>query len=245
MATVVELGEQDRDSMRQRADHLVLSGLVESPDRPRWQEFRFALSIVSTFCVTSAVVLIAWIVIPALVPAWHASAVQSASMEPAIERGDVVVFHPARLTPLLTDSVISFQRQGESTSVVHRIVNYDEVSDSYVTRGDANFANDSDRVSSEHIEGVGALLIPVIGYPVLWVQERSYLYLLALALGSGLVLVSSQTAPQGLASERGPQVRGALTPLHSAAANPLPESLFPADVAARLSGAGGQARQSL
>lgn len=244
MATVAELPTSQRDSIQARADHLALSEVIDIPDRPRWLEFRFALSIVSTFCVTTAAVLIGWTVIPALVPSWHASAVQSASMQPAIERGDVVVFHPVGSSPLVANTVISFRPPGASDSVVHRVVSYDVASDAYATKGDANFTNDSDLVSADQVEGVGALLVPVIGYPVLWAQEGSYLFLLALVIGSTLVLISSQTAPQGLASERGPQVRGALTPAHSAVANLLPKSLFPSNTAERLCVIGESSRRT-
>lgn len=197
--------------------------------RPRWLELRFGLSIVSTFCVSTVIVLLGWVLIPTLFVAWNASAIESGSMEPAIERGDVVVFQPAQTSPLAAESVIRFRLSDSEGTVVHRIVDHDVASDTYTTQGDANPSVDSDLVSFEQIEGVGALLVPLVGYPLLWIQEGKYLFLVLTVLGSVLVLVSSQTAPSSIAADTSAQLQGPLTPAHSVAAQRYPASLFPAD----------------
>lgn len=219
----------ERTSIRRRVELLVTPREQYVQRRPRWLELRFGLSIVSTFCVSTVIVLLGWVLIPTLFVAWNASAIESGSMEPAIERGDVVVFQPAQSSPLASESVIRFRLSDSEGTVVHRIVDHDAASDVYTTQGDANPTVDSDLVPFEQIEGVGALLVPLIGYPLLWVQERQYLFLVLTALGSALVLVSSQTAPTNIAADSSAQLHGPLTPAHSVAAQLHTGSLFPAD----------------
>lgn len=231
MAAVAQLPELPLRSLRDRVDALTLTPANLLDERPRWLELRFALSVLSTFCVSTVVVLLAWILVPTVAFSWSASAVTSASMEPSIERGDVVVFHPVWSTPLDNNTIVAFQSAESRSSIVHRVVGYDTRSDEYTTQGDANPTVDSDLVHSTQIDGVGALLVPIIGYPLLWAEEGRIGLLALVAIGSLLVLISSQTAPQSLAAERGPQVNGPLTPTTSAAAKTHSRSLFPADLA--------------
>lgn len=238
MNTVVPGAPSPRPSIGMRADALVLSRPESQTERSRSLELRFGLSLISTFCVSTAVVLTCWVVLPALLLSWNAAAVQSGSMEPSIERGDVVVFHPASDSTLALNTVIQFQPIGAEPPIVHRVVGYDEATGAYITQGDANATVDSDLVPHEQVDGVGALLVPLIGHPLLWLQERNFVFLLLTVLGGALVLMSSQASSGGLVSERGPQVRGALT-----SANTLVEaesasiaSLFPVELSSRLIG---------
>ena len=50
--------------------------------------------------------------------------------------------------------------------------------------GDANQNNDSDTVAPESVRGELRLVVPMVGRPVIWMQEHDYLALLLVALGT-------------------------------------------------------------
>jgi signal peptidase len=64
--------------------------------------------------------------------------------------GDVITFH-------------SFDRQGKETIVTHRVMDRDDDSRSFGTKGDANDARDAGRVLYENFVGRPAAVIPALG----------------------------------------------------------------------------------
>ena len=73
--------------------------------------------------------------------------VQSGSMEPAIKTGSVVIVKPVE--NYKTNDVITFVDGGKSNTTTHRVVDMEVVSGQtqYITKGDANNAEDSNKVS--------------------------------------------------------------------------------------------------
>ena len=90
--------------------------------------------------------------------------VQSGSMEPAIKTGSVVIVKPVE--NYKTNDVITFVDGGKDRSTTHRVVDTEVVSGKtyYITKGDANNAEDSSKVSENKIVGKVLTSIPYAGY---------------------------------------------------------------------------------
>ena len=101
-------------------------------------------------------------------------AVLSGSMSPTFNRGDAVIVKKidnSEKDSLKVGDVVQFVNG--SKYVIHRIV--DETNDEYgnklfITKGDANNANDMDTLSYENIIGKAIFVIPYIGYPSVWLS---------------------------------------------------------------------------
>ncbi|WP_307044165.1 signal peptidase I [Agromyces ramosus] len=99
------------------------------------------------------------------------SVVQSGSMAPLIEPGDVTLstsFSAEEATPM--GRVITFEAPAGSARpglVLHRIVAIDD-DGQVVTAGDANAHPDSTGLSRSDIVGRAVVLVPLIGLPSLW-----------------------------------------------------------------------------
>lgn len=122
-------------------------------------------------------VLLASLAAIALVPAlfgWHGTVVQTGSMAPHIDPGDVVLFTdlPAD-QPVPVGGVVQFRSPGEAQPddvgrlILHRIVG-DNDDGTYTTAGDANADVDSTPLTREQITGQARILVPFIGLPALW-----------------------------------------------------------------------------
>ena len=98
--------------------------------------------------------------------------VGSQSMSPRISKGDAVILRKLpKYAALKKNDIIGYKKDG--ITVVHRIVdikrNKKEIS--YVTKGDANNSNDSQRVKRDQIVGIVEFKIPYIAYPTIWLRE--------------------------------------------------------------------------
>ena len=101
-------------------------------------------------------------------------AVLSGSMAPTFCRGDAVVVK--KLTPHEKDDLVKgdvIQFVSGSKFVVHRIarVTNDQYGNRvFITRGDANNANDVGQVEYDDVIGEVSFIIPYIGYPSVWLS---------------------------------------------------------------------------
>ncbi len=101
-------------------------------------------------------------------------AVLSGSMSPTFDRGDAVVVN--KLTTKEKDELKKgdiIQFVSGNKYVVHRIVSI--TNDNYgnklfVTKGDHNNAIDMNKVSMEDVKGKVSFVIPLIGYPSVWLS---------------------------------------------------------------------------
>ena len=101
-------------------------------------------------------------------------AVLSGSMSPTFNRGDAVVVN--KLTTREKDELKKgdiIQFVSGTKYVIHRIV--DITNDSYgnkqfITKGDHNNANDTGKVALEDVKGKVSFVIPLIGYPSVWLS---------------------------------------------------------------------------
>ena len=97
--------------------------------------------------------------------------VQSGSMEPAIKTGSVVVVKPAE--NYKAGDIITFEDRGKDKTTTHRILDLEVISGQtqYITKGDANNAEDSSRVSESKIIGKVLTSIPYAGYILATAKE--------------------------------------------------------------------------
>lgn len=113
--------------------------------------------------------------------------VQSGSMEPTIKTGAVIVVKPADNYQI--DDVITFAGKDEKKTTTHRIIGTEDIDEkkNFVTKGDANNAEDSSRVVQENIIGKVLFSIPYIGYAVVEAKKPMGFALLIL-IPTGIII---------------------------------------------------------
>ena len=97
--------------------------------------------------------------------------VQSGSMEPAINTGDLVV---VKSQPTYQDREVITFYDADHRVVTHRIMKTEEVSGSQVftTKGDANEAPDTDAVTQDQVLGKVVMVLPKMGFVVSFAKTR-------------------------------------------------------------------------
>lgn len=132
--------------------------------------------------LAAAAWLLWWVLLAAVVPAWTPVVITSGSMAPSIRTGDVVVAADVARSDLDVGAVIVFgDRSGALTT--HRIASVGD-DGTYRTKGDANVVEDSAGVAPDHVVGRGRLLVPAVGWPLVWFGQRRWIPLGAWAVAS-------------------------------------------------------------
>ena len=139
------------------------------------------------------VLSLALVVLLAVAVGQQAWVVTSGSMAPTIARGDVVLTVDAGDERLEPPSVVVFT-DDRGRTVTHRIVDVDESTGHYVTRGDANPTEDDRALDPADVEGVGRLLVPFVGLPAVWVGAEQW-ERLTLLVGAVLLAAVGMTPP--------------------------------------------------
>ena len=129
------------------------------------------LNILTWLLFLLAGVLLAVMVLIPRLNGWVPLAVLSGSMEPTIPTGSMVVIErvqgEADLAGIRTGDVITFlPRPDDPTLVTHRVMSQAVRADGstiFVTRGDANSADDPDPVGATQIRGVLRYHVPMAG----------------------------------------------------------------------------------
>lgn len=105
-----------------------------------------------------------------LLGGYNSYLVQSGSMEPTIMTGDIIVIHPK--DEYVRHDVITF-RNSEGSIISHRIIDEKEKGNSktFITKGDANQAEDEGTVSPSDILGAVAFVVPKIGFLVAFAKS--------------------------------------------------------------------------
>lgn len=157
-----------------------------TPRAEMWRSARVtgqgALQIAVWAVLTVSVMLSSWVVFGWALAGWQPVTITSGSMSPALHEGDVLMIDTAASRSVGQRSIVVFERDGEL--VAHRVFAVD--GDMLVTKGDANAAPDGDRVATSDVVGVGRLVVPLVGQPVLWADRGSWVLF---GLWSMLVLV--------------------------------------------------------
>ncbi|MEE6274106.1 S24/S26 family peptidase [Georgenia sp. MJ206] len=130
---------------------------------------------------------------------WHGSVVQTGSMRPHIDPGDLVLLSPLPDdAPVPLGGVVEFrtpgeaERDGQSGRRLHRIVADGVKPGEWVTAGDANADVDSTAITREQISGQARLLVPWVGLPSMWIGSGTFVPLLlwlAVTIAAFVVLV--------------------------------------------------------
>ena len=107
--------------------------------------------------------------------------VLSGSMEPAIKTGSVAIVKPA--DDYKTGDIITFGEMTKTkTPTTHRIVDTEVVSGEvyYITKGDANKAEDSGKISESKVIGKVLFSVPYAGYAVAAAKKPIGFFLLVI-----------------------------------------------------------------
>jgi signal peptidase I len=126
---------------------------------------------------------------------WRPFVIESGSMEPRINVGDVILASPESDPQALLGRVTVFDdpgHPGETKS--HRIVALNP-DGTMTSKGDANPTVDSTPVKVSDVRGLGRLLVGFVGLPLIWAQTGQWLYLL-------LFLMSMIAAAQAMSRDR-------------------------------------------
>lgn len=157
------------------------------------------LSLLASLYLTITLCLVVWVATPVAVFGWRPQVVLSGSMQPAVRTGDIILLADAPATQLPIGSIVVFDDPQTGTSVLHRVV---EAADgAYTTKGDANTSVDPTPVRHEQVRGQGRLLVPLVGAPVAWFQQRR-LGLFAAWVGSVVASAALARRPRGRADGR-------------------------------------------
>jgi signal peptidase I len=109
---------------------------------------------------------------------WRPYVVESGSMEPRINIGDVILASPVTDRAEVLGRVIVFNSSSKRGEILtHRVVRFDG-SEQLVTKGDANRIEDTGRIKMSDVRGLGRLLVRWVGLPLVWIQTKQWLFLL-------------------------------------------------------------------
>ena len=113
---------------------------------------------------------------------YKAYIVNTNSMEPTIEVGDIVIIKKVKAEKLNQGDVITFTREGEV--ITHRItkIETEEKSTQYITKGDNNNTEDTLKIKYEDIIGKEILTIPQLGKAMQLLDSKIILLIIILII---------------------------------------------------------------
>jgi signal peptidase I len=145
-----------------------------------------ALVMLSWAVVYLVVVLVVMTALIRVATGWDTVVLSSGSMSPTLSVGDVLFIDGHPDATVGQQTVITFEgANGEL--ITHRVFEANDADGTYVTKGDANPTPDADHVGREQIVGVGWLVIPYLGLPVVWLAQGN----LAALFATSIVLLVS------------------------------------------------------
>jgi signal peptidase I len=152
---------------------------------------------------------------------WRPYVVQSGSMRPRIDVGDVILAAPASNAAELLGRVVVFsdpEKPGQVKS--HRVVAVNP-DGTLTTKGDANPTVDSSHVRFSDVRGMGRLLVTSAGLPLVWERAGEWwllLIFLASLLAAAWAVSRDQDPDEGDDDDGGPS--GGLVPLPARSSGP-------------------------
>lgn len=113
---------------------------------------------------------------------YKAYIVNTNSMEPTIEVGDIVIIKKVKAEKLNQGDVITFTQEGEV--ITHRItkIETEEKSTQYITKGDNNNTEDTLKIKYEDIIGKEILTIPQLGKAMQLLDSKIILLIIILII---------------------------------------------------------------
>lgn len=115
--------------------------------------------------------------------------VQSGSMEPTLGVGSLIAVKEMQASEVEIGDVISYKPRGE-TVVTHRVVNIENTEEGlmFITRGDANDADDPNPLDGQNIIGKQVFVIPYLGSILGFVKTRLGLILVTIIPATLIIL---------------------------------------------------------
>jgi signal peptidase I len=162
---------------------------------------RFAIGMVSVFSLVVGAAALLLATAPA-VAGFDPVVITSGSMRPHVRPGDVLLVSPGAARSPAAGQIIQFRDPSRATTLTHRIVRVDDAG-SIITKGDANPSVDSSPVRPDDVAGRAVLLVPFVGVPRLWVDDRDWAALVTLTV---LVVLAGWATRFALRSEYDPWV---------------------------------------
>ncbi len=139
-----------------------------------------AVALIAGIYIYLMGLLAIWVILVAGAAGWSPVVISSGSMSPNLRVGDIIMTetHPEELVG--QRSVVTFQRDDQI--ITHRVFEVQVAERTYVTKGDANPTPDTDAVPADDVIGVGRLVVPIIGLPVVWLGTGQLVPLGAMAI---------------------------------------------------------------
>jgi len=143
------------------------------------------------FCLCTVGLLALWVAVPVLSGRYESVAIVSGSMSPRIRASDVVLITPTDGRNLSRGTVITFEDPAHpGRRLTHRIV--ERLHDgSYRTKGDANVEPDSTPVPPHDVDGVGRVVVPLVGAPIVWIHDGQAWRVALLAAAIALLVAAA------------------------------------------------------
>jgi signal peptidase I len=144
--------------------------------RHRTRQRAGALKVLSSIMLGGVVLLILTVVVGMLLGLWRFAVIDTGSMRPTLDPGDVAVLTPEPVADLRRGQIVAFHPPDEPhLTVTHRAVSIERTRHGVIiqTKGDANNARDQWRA---HIVGNTVwhedFKLPKFGYLAVWSQQR-------------------------------------------------------------------------
>lgn len=121
-------------------------------------------SVLGALLIAAVILVCLPLTVPRLM-GYDVYTITSGSMEPAIPTGSLVYAKDAQPQEIAPEDVIVFLGgYGGGTVITHRVVENQEDERTFITKGDANEANDVTPVPYENLLGRVSRSVPMLGY---------------------------------------------------------------------------------
>ena len=112
--------------------------------------FKKVVSYLSILCYVVIIALV--LILAPMVVGYKPVVVLSGSMEPTYPVGSLIYYKAASFEDIKENDAITF-RVDDDTLVTHRVIVKNEISQTFVTKGDANPTNDTNPVEYQNVAG--------------------------------------------------------------------------------------------
>ncbi len=120
---------------------------------------------------------------------YHPVVVLSGSMEPTYPVGSVIYYKAAAFDEIQEGDSITFYTGSGDAMITHRVVEKREVSEEFVTQGDANQSVDPNPVEYRRVAGKdGLLCLPFAGYYVTFGRQPAVIGAIVIILVLGILM---------------------------------------------------------
>lgn len=187
----------EENTQNTETETTVQSGESAAPHGGRKKAVRIALSCLGYAVLALLAITLIWLLVDKYIrksPApgafgYSTLIVATGSMSGTIEAGDMVIIHAQK--SYAEEDIITFMPAGATIPTTHRI---ERVNDdgTFVTKGDANNAEDRYPVTQEMILGEVVGVIPRVGLFAEWLaRENGWMFLAAalLLVGAGIYVL--------------------------------------------------------